>query len=87
MARKQRNAKRNATIFSDYHGINDTQERVPAIVLASRYGVTRARIYQILSQEEAQRSDANPRITFRKEPTEADAQLVAEILSDLLEAR
>ena len=81
---KTRNAPRNSTIFMDYHGINESQERVPAVVLASRYGLTRARVYQILNKEKAKRELANPRLVFQSKSTEEDAQLVAKILSDFL---
>ncbi len=82
-----RNSTRNATIFMEYHGINDAQQRVPATVLASRYGLTRARVYQVLNQEKAKRELANPRLVFQSKPTEDDAQRVAEILSDFLEGK
>ena len=46
-----RNTRRNYTIYTEYYGLNADQQRVPAIVLASRYGMTRGRIYQIVKQQ------------------------------------
>lgn len=83
---KTRNATRNARIYMDYHGINESHERVPAIVLASRYGLTRGRIYQIVGKEESKRQANNPRIVFKTESVEKDAKLVSSMLIDLLGA-
>ena len=83
---KTRNQRRNATIYMDYNGINESHERVPAIVLASRYGLTRGRVYQIVSKERARREASNPRMVFKSESIEKDAKAVATMLSDLLEA-
>ena len=81
-----RNAKRNSTIYMDYHGINEAHQRVPAIVLASRYGLCRARVYQIVSKEQSRREAANPRMVFRTANIEEDAKVVASMLGEMLGA-
>ena len=77
---------RDRRIYYEFHGVNDVKKPVPATVLASRFKITRARVYQILAKEKAMRERTNPRLRHIGENTEEDAKLVAEILSDLLEA-
>ncbi len=80
-----RNTRRNYTIYTEYYGLNADQQRVPAIVLASRYGMTRGRIYQIVKQQRALAEAQNPRMKFYAEQTEEDAEKIASLLNDLLE--
>jgi|TARA_R100001460_G_scaffold30312_1_gene59782 predicted outer membrane protein len=82
-----RNSRRNYTIFTEYSGLNQDQQRVPAIVLAHRYGLTRGRIYQIVAQQRAKVQSSNPRVKYYNESIERDAEAVSSMLKDFLEAR
>ena len=78
--------KRDLTIYREYHGLNEDQTKIPAMVLARRYSLTRGRIYQIIDQQENKQKLNNPRIPERAANSAADAEKVAEILGALLEA-
>jgi len=79
-----RNSRRNYTIYTEYYGLNQDQQRVPAIVLAHRYGLTRGRIYQIVAQQRASAKNSNPRMKFYRESIEDDAEAVCVMLKDFL---
>ena len=70
----------------DYHGLNEDQTKIPAIVLARRYSLSRGRVYQIIDQQTKQQEQNNPRIKSRANNSAEDAKKVVGMISDLLEA-
>lgn len=81
-SRKSRDLK----IYRDYYGINEDHQKVPATVLARRYSLTRGRVYQIIDEQVKKQEKNNERISARMENSAADAERVAEMLSDVLGA-
>jgi len=75
---------RDLRIYRDYFGINDEQHKVPVPVLARRYSLTRGRIYQIIDAQVSKQECNNERIKSRHQDSHADAEKVADMLSDLL---
>lgn len=84
-SRKHRVA-RDRQIFMDYTGVNSSHERVPATVLAKQHRMSRARVYQIIHEQQQAREAGNMRVSSRLKNTEADAAVVAEMLEALLGA-
>jgi len=84
--RKSARAARDPKILQEYLGLNESQTRVPAVVLAKRFNLTRQRIYTIIAEQQRIRAKRNARMEHPSKDTEAAAVLVAEMLSDLLGA-
>jgi len=78
-------SNRDRKIYRDFNGLNDDQIRVPAIVLARRYSLTRARVYQIISRQSQKQKLSNPRIAALAEDSTADANKIADMLRHTLE--
>lgn len=77
---------RDRNIYRDYFGLNEDQVKVPVAVLHRRYSLTRGRVYQIIGEQTRKHNNTNGRIGARFEDSDADAEKVAEMLRDLLEA-
>ena len=79
---------RDRQVYREYMGINPDKVRVPATVLATRYNMSRARVYQILKEQYDKSLQQNARAKLAEQgklpDTEKDAAKVAELLSDML---
>lgn len=83
--KKASRRNRDRKIYRDYHGLNEDQTKVPALVLARRYSLTRARVYQIVNDQSNKQKLTNPRIAALAEDSISDAAKVAELLGARLE--
>jgi Mor family transcriptional regulator len=81
-SRKNRDLK----IYRDYFGINEDHQKVPVAVLTRRYALSRGRVYQIIDEQVRKQEDNNKRIGSHMNDSVADAEKVAEMLSDVLGA-
>ncbi len=77
-------SQRDKLIYLEYTGVNAEQVRVPASVLASRFNLSRQRVYQIIDHETKKREVQNARVHSRLHDTEGDAEKVATLLADFL---
>ena len=86
MSTKASRKMRDLSIYREYFGINEDQQRIPVGVLSRRYSLTRGRVYQIIDEQVLKKEESNPRIPARLLNSSADAALVYELISAVLEA-
>ena len=62
MSTKASRKMRDLSIYREYFGINEDQQRIPVGVLSRRYSLTRGRVYQIIDEQVLKKEESNPRI-------------------------